>query len=110
MNPDKILMMEYVCPVCGKTFIPPSISMWVYKWRDNLICSWGCVQKLRRGEATIGGYDFRQTGPYKKDTPEIRRIIRLLEDGMSSEDIARKVGVSRQLVCYYRRTRVKKNE
>ena len=100
---DKFLEKE--CPLCGKTFIPPRMELWVYKTGSVYLCSWKCLQKWRGDRAAR--FDYAQLGKgQRKDTPEIRAILKMLQNGKSVDDIARRMGVSRQLVNYYRRTRL----
>lgn len=43
-------ILELVCPVCGKTFIPAALH--VYKARihgiEKKVCTWGCQMKHER--------------------------------------------------------------
>lgn len=38
---------ERKCPICGKTFIVAPFH--IYRAKDRLVCSWGCVCKYEKG-------------------------------------------------------------
>lgn len=98
---EKLINQERICPVCGKSFIPPYVQMWAYVYRDRLICSWGCLQAARRMVDKNRNFQKRATD----DSPMVRKILAMLEKGLTCREIAAKLSISWQNVYYYKKTR-----
>ena len=40
--------MTEKCPACGKEFYVLYPNQWAYKWKQQHVCTWGCLRKLQR--------------------------------------------------------------
>lgn len=92
---------DRTCPICGKTFCVPDIDVWAYKFRvgtsrgyskTTYVCSWHCLQKIRKKrESVIRG----------KKTNSGERIIQMLKEGKSNDEIMDEVGCTYKTIKYW---------
>ena len=97
-SPEELLWPhERVCPECGKRFCAPMLEFWTYKIQKgskNLVmCSWTCYRKAKRKNPVMCS-GIRN---------EVRQqlVLDMKDAGMSNAEIARELGISANLVCYY---------
>ena len=95
---------ERRCPECRKKFCVLITETWIYRDRDTLLCSWGCVRRReekarKKAEAAAA----KQRGKKLKPGQKEGLIRRYVFQGLSNEEISKKTGFSAQLVNYYRR-------
>lgn len=94
---------ERRCPECGKKFCVPVTETWIFRERNVLLCSWGCVRarEEKRRQRAISEAAKRR----KKLTPAQKEglVRRLVYRGLTDEEIGRETGISTQLAHYYRR-------
>lgn len=84
---------EHNCPECGKTFF--GREPWGYTRNDKKFCSWHCLR----------GYEQRsRVGRTIKRLGETERkeIVTMLAEGMSPQKVSDLMGVTLQVVLYYR--------
>ena len=98
---EKLIERERVCPVCGRAFIPPYVQLWVYVFKGRMICSWGCLQSARQQSDAARKYKKANDG----DPPIVRKILAMLDKGMTCRQIGEKLNITPQHVYYYKRTR-----
>lgn len=94
---------ERRCPECGKKFCVPVTETWIFRERNVLLCSWGCVRarEEKRKQKAISAAAKRQ----KKLSPAQKEglVRRLVCRGLTNDEISQQTGISAQLVNYYRR-------
>lgn len=79
------------CPVCGKAFYIPDEEEWYWVHRGHMVCSYGCMRKVERGEVTLKTrgwmpkvikplfYEIRDLRKQGKTYNEIRRMLHISE-------------------------------
>ena len=105
MDELNYLVKERKCIVCGKIFVPPFADLWTYRVGDKWFCRYNCRREWEKKQGKVSKDDIVHRGRKKSEDPKIDKVLRLLEAGYTVEQVAKKTGVSRQLVYYYRRSR-----
>lgn len=85
---------EKRCPVCKKVFFAYDEDHWGYVRDKKPLCSYSCMRKFD-AKAHRGGTGRRMGNVAKAE------LIRMITDGESTEEIARKTGEDPRLIKYY---------
>ena len=95
---------EKRCPECGKVFSGTMQEIWIYRDRGEMLCSWGCQRKReKKREAEEAARKRKIAGRMLTPAQKECIIRRLVNRGMSNDEISEETGFSRQQVNYYRR-------
>ena len=96
---------ERVCPVCGRTFVVPSLEAWCYRKRKTdfwvYFCRYNCLRKAEAEGLRITA--TKEPRKYERAPGRRDAIRRLILKGKNNLEIAKDTGASRQTVAYYRR-------
>lgn len=104
MTQDVISLWTKKCIVCGKEFIPPNADQWAYKDGKHWFCRYNHMREWQK-ENEIDYRPQCASGRKIKDDSIIRKVVELSNKGESATAIGKKIGIGRQLVYYYLRTR-----
>ena len=96
---------ERKCPECGKIFGGTMLEEWVYRDKGQFLCSWKCVRSREKKRAEAELKNAEKKAMLKKLTPAQKEglIRRKVYRGMTNEEISAEIGMSVQLVNYYRK-------
>lgn len=96
-------LYERKCPQCGKRFCMPNKEMWVYKDGDRVLCSWHCLREREKNAKAAAVPRKSKAGKIRLNPAQKAWMMQMIEQGLSTIEIERKLGVSNQVVWYYRR-------
>lgn len=97
MANEKQQLKERNCAICGKRFV--FRDEWVFRKKEKIFCSWGCMRK------------FERTSPAMTSADRRRKIQQAIADGLTVMEIARLLGEDSGLISYYvRKAKEKKGE
>lgn len=79
--------MKAICPVCGDSFWCDYPNQWVYKRRNQFICSWACLRmydRIRKEEEQVNKVTANKRERMSRN--DINEAVRMWREGDSGLD------------------------
>ena len=101
--------MTEKCPACGKEFYVLYPNQWAYKWKQQHVCTWGCLRKLQKQDEPKGDIDMDgQIVKIKHD--ERMHAVNIAIEGENPYPYLESLGVANPTAVWYSiKKMVKKN-
>ena len=102
--------MTEKCPACGKEFYVLYPNQWAYKWKQQHVCTWGCLRKLQKQDEPKGDIEMADGIIVKIKHDERMHAVDIAIGGDNPYPYLESLGVANPTAVWYSiKKMVKKN-